>query len=55
MVEWTCPYCGYVPVDEAERQRHEQGVDDRHLACQHQDLEALNAKQRAYERSKMAW
>lgn len=45
-VAWTCPACGYKPTSEAERRRHEQGIDDKHLACARQDIEAINARQR---------
>jgi hypothetical protein len=44
--DWTCPACGYVPVDEAERTRHEQGVDEKHLECAHQDIGAIKAEQK---------
>jgi hypothetical protein len=49
-MEWTCPACGLVPADDAERTRHEQGIDDKHLECAHQDIEAINAQQQASER-----
>jgi hypothetical protein len=44
-VEWECPACGYTPTSEDERQRHEEGVDEKHLACAHQDIEAIKARQ----------
>jgi hypothetical protein len=50
VITWACPACGYVPVDEGERARHEQGVDDRHLECAHQDIDAIKAQQQASER-----
>jgi len=43
--EWTCPACGYVPVDEVERARHKDGVDEKHLTCAHQDIDAIKARQ----------
>lgn len=43
--DWTCPACGYAPASEAERARHERGVDERHLECAHQDIEAIKAEQ----------
>lgn len=43
---WVCPACGYVPESAAERTRHQDGIDERHLACAHQDIEAINARQR---------
>jgi len=55
MPNWNCPYCGLAPADEAERKRHEEGVDDKHLECAHQDIDLLKSRQRAYERSKAAW
>jgi hypothetical protein len=42
--EWVCPACDLIPVDEAERTRHEAGVDEKHLACAHQDIDAIKAK-----------
>jgi hypothetical protein len=44
--EWECPHCGLIPVDAGERERHEAGVDERHLVCPHQDIEAIKAQQR---------
>lgn len=43
--EWSCPHCGLLPADARERQRHADGVDDRHLACPHQDIETIKAQQ----------
>ncbi len=42
---WTCPACGYAPTSEAEQARHEQGLDEQHLACAHQDIDAIKAEQ----------
>ncbi len=42
---WTCPYCGMIPADARERERHEAGIDDKRLACGHQDIEAIKAQQ----------
>lgn len=46
LAAWECPACGYKPRSEAERRRHEEGVDDRHLECAHQDIEAINTRAR---------
>jgi hypothetical protein len=46
MVDWTCPYCGLAPATEALRVLHEAGVDDHHLECSHQDIDAIVAIQR---------
>jgi hypothetical protein len=54
VAEWVCPACGLVPADEAERTRHEQGVDEKHLECAHQDIEAIKAQQQASERRTFA-
>ncbi len=50
-VDWTCPACGFVPATEAERHRHERGVDEKRLACAHQDIEAIKAEQYATGRN----
>jgi hypothetical protein len=49
--EWVCPVCGLVPADEAERERHEAGVDEKHLACAHQDIDLLKAQQATQQRN----
>jgi hypothetical protein len=51
MSNWECQYCGLVLADEAERERHEAGVDEKHLACAHQDIDLLKAQQSAQQRS----
>lgn len=43
--QWTCPACGFVSATEAERQRHEAGVDAQRLECARQDIEAIKAQQ----------
>lgn len=43
-MNWRCPSCGFVPATDAERDRHERGVDARHLECARQDIEAIKAE-----------
>jgi hypothetical protein len=50
MPDWACPACGLSPATEAERTRHEQGIDDKHLECAHQDIDAIKAEQKGRER-----
>lgn len=58
MGEWTCPTCGYTPANDAERDRHERGVDANHLACARQDIEAIKGERQPTSRNTLfgkAW
>ena len=44
-LDWTCPNCGFKPEKATDRERHKAGVDETHLECPRQDIEAIKAQQ----------